>query len=67
VRKPERKRQLGKYERRCGNSKIDIKETRLEEVNWIHLAQDRENGRALVNTVTNLLVPKNVGNFLANQ
>jgi SRSO17 transposase len=67
VRKPERERPLGKSERRYENSKIDLKETRLEAVNWIHLAQDREKGRALVNTVTNPLVPKNVGNFLASQ
>lgn len=39
----------------------------MEAVNWIHLAQGRGKGRALVNTVTNLLVPKNVGNFLASQ
>ena len=67
MRKPERKRPLGKTERRCENSKIDLKETRLEAVNWINLTQDREKGRAVVNTVTNSLVPKNQGNFLARQ
>jgi hypothetical protein len=64
VRKPERKRPLGKSEHRFENSKIDLIETRLEAVNWIYLAQDREKGRALVNTVTNLLVPKKCGEFL---
>jgi len=67
VRKSERERPLGNSECRCENSKIDLKETRMEAVNWIHLAQGRGKGRALVNTVTNLLVPKNVGNFLASQ
>lgn len=67
MRKPERKISLGNSERNCENSKIDLKERRLEAVNWIHLAQGREKGRALVNTVTNLLVPKNAGNFLVSQ
>jgi hypothetical protein len=29
----------------------------LEDVNWIHLAQDRDRWQALVNTVMILLVP----------
>jgi len=33
-------------------------------VDWIHLAQDREQLWALVNTVKNLRVPLKVGNFL---
>jgi hypothetical protein len=32
-------------------------------VDWIHLAQERDQWRALVNTVMNLLVPYNVGKF----
>jgi hypothetical protein len=67
VRKPEMKRPLGKSERRCENIKRDLKETRLETVNWIYLAQDMEKWRAVVNTVTNLLVPQNVENFLVSQ
>ena len=63
MRKPGRKRPLGKPESRCENSKIGLIETRLEAVNWINLAQDREKGRALVNTVTNFLVPKKCGEF----
>jgi hypothetical protein len=32
-------------------------ETDWEGVDWIHLAQDKDYWRALVNTVTNLWVP----------
>jgi hypothetical protein len=35
-------------------------------VDWIDLAQDRDQWRALVNTVMNLLLPYNVGKFLCN-
>jgi hypothetical protein len=31
------------------------------DVDWIGLAQDRKRGRALVNSVLNLRVPKNAG------
>jgi hypothetical protein len=35
----------------------DLREIVWEGVNWIHLAQDREQWWALVNTVMNLRVP----------
>jgi hypothetical protein len=35
-------------------------------MNWIDLAPDRKKWRALVNTVMNLRVPKNVGKFLSS-
>jgi hypothetical protein len=35
-------------------------------MNWIYLAQDRNQWRALLNTVMNLRVPQNAGNFLSD-
>jgi hypothetical protein len=34
-----------------------LRETEWEVVNWIHLAQDRDQWRTLMNTVMNLRVP----------
>jgi hypothetical protein len=33
---------------------------------WINQAQDRDQWRALVNTVLNLRIPENVGKFLSS-
>jgi hypothetical protein len=38
-------------------SKWYLIETGMQGVEWIHLAQDRDQWRALVNTVMNLRVP----------
>jgi hypothetical protein len=35
-------------------------------IDWIDLAQDGDRWQALVNAVTNLWVPSNVGNFLTS-
>jgi len=43
---------------------MDLREIVWEGVEWIHLAQDRDQWRAVVNTVMNLRVPKKAGNFL---
>jgi hypothetical protein len=47
------------------NIKIDFREIGWGDVGWIDLLQDRENWRALVNTVMNLQVPQNVEKFLS--
>jgi hypothetical protein len=58
VRKPEGKRPLGRPRRRwVDNIKMDLRERGWDGTDWIHLAQDRDQWRALVNTVMNLRVP----------
>jgi hypothetical protein len=44
----------------------DIKMDFRDRVVWIDMAQDWDQWRALVNTVMNLRVPQNVGEFLNN-
>jgi hypothetical protein len=39
------------------NIKIDLREIGWDGVDWIDLAQDRDQWRVLVNTVMNLRVP----------
>jgi hypothetical protein len=49
---------LGRHRRRWeDNIKIDLRETGIDGVNWIQLAQDRVQWWACVNTVMNLQVP----------
>jgi hypothetical protein len=58
VGKPEGNRQLGRP--RCrwvDNIKMDLREIGWSGVEWIDMAQDRDQWRALVNTVLNLRVP----------
>jgi hypothetical protein len=58
VGKPEGKTPLGKPRRSCvDNNKIDLRELGWDGRDWIELAQDRDQWRALVNTVMNLRVP----------
>jgi hypothetical protein len=58
VGRPERRRPLGRPRRRWENNiKMDLREIGFRDVDWIHLDQDRERWRALVNTVMNLRVP----------
>jgi hypothetical protein len=58
VGKSERKIPLGRPRRRWeDNIRMDLREIRWEVVEWIHQAQDRDQWRALVNTLMILLVP----------
>jgi hypothetical protein len=51
---PEGKRPLGRPRHRWeGEIKMDLREIGWGGVEWIHLAQDRDRWRALVNAVTN--------------
>jgi hypothetical protein len=55
VGKPEGKRPLGKPRRRCeDNIKMGLREIGWGDMDWIDLAQDRDQWRALVNMVMNL-------------
>jgi hypothetical protein len=65
VGKSERKRPLGRPRRRWeDNIRMDLREIGWGGINWIDLAQDRGQWRALVNTVMNLRVLYNVRNLL---
>jgi hypothetical protein len=58
VGKPEGKRPLGRTRRRWeDNIRMDLREIGWGDIDWIDLAQDRDQWRALVNTVMNLRVP----------
>jgi hypothetical protein len=55
---PEGKRLLGRPRRRwVDNIKMDLRDIGWDGMDWIDLAQDRHQWRALVNTVMNLWVP----------
>jgi hypothetical protein len=45
------------------NIKMDLEEIGWGGVDWIGLAQDKENWRALMNTVMNLRIRKMLGNY----
>jgi hypothetical protein len=58
VGKTEGKRPLGIPTCRwVDNIKMDLREIVWGDMDWIHLAQERNQWRALVNTVMNLRVP----------
>jgi hypothetical protein len=51
------KRPVGRLRRRWkDNIRMNLREIGWEGVDWIHLAQDRDQWRSLVNTVLNLRV-----------
>jgi hypothetical protein len=57
VGKPEGKRPLGRLRRRWeDNNRMDLREIGWEGVDWMHLAHDRDQWRAVVNTVMNFRI-----------
>jgi hypothetical protein len=58
VGEPEGKRPLGRPRHKLVNNiKMDLREIEWDGMDWIDLAQERDQWRALVNTVINLWVP----------
>jgi len=65
--KPEGKRSLGRPKRTWeDNIRMDLREIGYEGVEWINLAQDRDQRRDRVNPLMNLRVPQKEGNFLTS-
>ena len=65
--KPEGQRRLGMP--RCrweGNIKTYLKETELQSVKWINLADDRNKYQTVLDMVTNTLLKKSAGVFLTS-
>jgi hypothetical protein len=48
------------------NIKMNLREIEWDVMVWIDLAQERDQWRALMNTVMNIRVPENAWNFLSN-
>jgi hypothetical protein len=67
VENPDGKRRLGSPRHRwVDNIRMDHRETGWICMDWMDLAQDRDQWRAHVNTIINLRVPYNVGKFLSS-
>jgi hypothetical protein len=67
VGKPGGKRLLEIPKRRwTNNNKIDLTEIEWDGTDWIDLARDRDQWRALVNIILNLRVPQNSWKFLSS-
>jgi ribosome biogenesis protein Nip4 len=58
VGRPEGRKPLGRLRHRWeDNIEMELREIGFGVVDWIHLAQDRDRWRSLVNTVMSLRVP----------
>jgi hypothetical protein len=58
LKKPNRKRPLGRPRRRWeDNTKINLRKIKLGGMDWIDLAQEMDSWRDTANTVMNLRVP----------
>jgi hypothetical protein len=66
VGKPGGKRALGRPRHKLvDNIKMDLRDIGSDGMDWIDLAQDRDQWKALVKKVMNLRVPENAGKFLS--
>ena len=64
VKKPEEKKSVGRTMHMWkDNIKVDLKGIRWDSMDWIHLAQDRDQWQAVMNIVMNLWVTPNSGIF----
>jgi hypothetical protein len=67
VGKPEGKTSLGRHRRRWeDNIRMNLREIVWEVVDWIDLAEVRDQWRDVVNTEMNIRVSYKVGNFLTS-
>jgi hypothetical protein len=65
VGKPEGKRPVGRPRHRwVDNIKTDLKEIGWDGMDWIDVAQGRDQWRAIVDTGLNFRIPENAGKFL---
>jgi hypothetical protein len=65
--KPEGKKPSERPGRRCVDIiKMDLEEKGWGGINWINLIPDSDRWTAVVNTVMNLWVPLNAGEFLSS-
>jgi hypothetical protein len=65
--KPEGKRPLGRPRSRWkDNIRMNLRVMGWGGMDWIDVAQNRDQWRAIVNTAISLRVPYNVGKFLSN-
>jgi hypothetical protein len=66
VGKPEGKRSLTSPRHRWEDIRMDLREVGWEDVDWIHLAQKRDQCQAIVNMLLELRFPNDVENFLTS-
>jgi hypothetical protein len=60
------RRSIGRPRRMCENNiKMDIREVGWGCMDWIHLAQDRDQWKAIVNTAMSLRASENFVKFLS--
>jgi len=50
-----------------GNIRMDRRDTEWKGVDWMHLAQDRDQWRTLLNTLINPWVSYNAGNLFTGR